>query len=180
MTPDGRPERDRVSFGAVTRFGDGIEPHDFRWIVAGRLAVCERPGGWGEAHRRIRRREELIWVSRTGIELVVVLCVDPGPLGDYDANGVAYVHRPARRVTDEYLRDVYSLMDAVDGPVLLHGDSVNDTVAGVVAGYLVRTGLVDETHIAAHIVERLTGRRLGPPGVTILEAAARLPEGASS
>ena len=35
----------------------GIEPRNFRWIMTDALAVCERPGGYGANHRRVRRHE---------------------------------------------------------------------------------------------------------------------------
>ena len=38
----------------------GIQPRNFTWIIKDRLAICERPGGYGVNHRRVRRQEEII------------------------------------------------------------------------------------------------------------------------
>ena len=38
----------------------GITPRNFTWVIKDRLAICERPGGYGENHRRVRRQEEII------------------------------------------------------------------------------------------------------------------------
>lgn len=158
----------------MTRFGDGIEPHRFRWIINGRLAVCERPGGCGEAHRRIRRREELVWIARHRFELVVVVDGNPGNLGDYDAHGIGYVHRPVRSGNAATaLPEVFDLIAATPGPVIVHGDHVGDTVAGVVAGFLVWVGAVPSPPDAAHVVERLLGRRIGPDGIELLRTAIK-------
>ena len=34
----------------------GITPRNFTWIMKDKLAVCERPGGYGDNHRRVRYR----------------------------------------------------------------------------------------------------------------------------
>ena len=48
------------------KWAQGIEPRNFRWVIKGSLAVCERPGGYGPNHRRVRRQEEIIWVREQG------------------------------------------------------------------------------------------------------------------
>ena len=40
----------------------GIQPRNFTWILKDKMAVCERPGGFGSSHRRVRRQEEIIWI----------------------------------------------------------------------------------------------------------------------
>ena len=37
----------------------GITPRNFTWFMKDKLAVCERPGGYGDNHRRVRRQEEI-------------------------------------------------------------------------------------------------------------------------
>ena len=49
----------------------GLEPRGFKWVIAGRLAVSERIGGYGFQHRRVRREEEIIWLSEQGINAVL-------------------------------------------------------------------------------------------------------------
>ncbi len=45
----------------------GLEPRDFRWVIAGKLAVSERIGGYGFQHRRVRRTEEISWLKGSGV-----------------------------------------------------------------------------------------------------------------
>ena len=40
----------------------GIQPRDLIWIIKDQLAICERPGGYGASHRKVRRQEEVIWL----------------------------------------------------------------------------------------------------------------------
>ena len=48
-----------------------MEPPTYAWIIPGRLAVSERPGGAGRSHRRARRQEELDWWISQGVRAVV-------------------------------------------------------------------------------------------------------------
>ncbi len=45
----------------------GITPRNFTWIMKDKLAICERPGGYGDNHRRVRRQEEIIWLRENGV-----------------------------------------------------------------------------------------------------------------
>ncbi|MCH8985187.1 MAG: hypothetical protein IIB04_01075 [Acidobacteria bacterium] len=49
----------------------GLEPRGFTWVIAGKLAVSERIGGYGIQHRRVRREEEIIWLVEAGITAVL-------------------------------------------------------------------------------------------------------------
>ena len=51
----------------------GIQPRNFTWILKDKMAVCERPGGFGSSHRRVRRQEEIIWIRENGFNYVVSL-----------------------------------------------------------------------------------------------------------
>ena len=37
------------------KWAQGIVPRNFTWVVKEQVAVCERPGGVGSNHRRVRR-----------------------------------------------------------------------------------------------------------------------------
>ncbi|MEZ5340801.1 MAG: hypothetical protein R2706_04955 [Acidimicrobiales bacterium] len=58
---------------AKGKWAQGIQPRHFRWIIAGKLAICERPGGYGGNHRRVRRQEEIIWIRENRFSFVVSL-----------------------------------------------------------------------------------------------------------
>ena len=47
----------------------GLEPRGFRWVIKDRLATSERIGGYGFQHRRVRREEEIIWLTEQGIKV---------------------------------------------------------------------------------------------------------------
>ena len=51
-----------------------LKPRGFRWIISARLAVSERLGGLGVAHRKVRRQQEVLWLQKeAGITDVVSL-----------------------------------------------------------------------------------------------------------
>ena len=79
------------------KWAQGIQPRNFAWILKDKLAVCERPGGYGANHRRVRRQEEIIWIREQGFTCVVTLIPSPHNLHNYDELGVA-VAPPARSV----------------------------------------------------------------------------------
>ena len=72
----------------------GITPRNLTWIIKDRIAICERPGGYGENHRRVRRQEEIIWIRENGFGCVISLIPAPHNLHNYDELGVPYRHRP--------------------------------------------------------------------------------------
>ena len=76
------------------KWAQGIQPRNFAWILKDKLAVCERPGGYGANHRRVRRQEEIIWIREQGFTCVVTLIPSPHNLHNYDELGVAWRHLP--------------------------------------------------------------------------------------
>ena len=60
------------------KWAQGIQPRNFAWILKDRLAVCERPGGYGANHRRVRRQEEIIWIREQGFTHVISLIAAAG------------------------------------------------------------------------------------------------------
>ena len=78
----------------------GITPRNFTWIMKDKLAVCERPGGYGDNHRRVRRQEEIIWLRENGFGCLISIIPAPHNLHNYDELGAAVppsaVHRGRR------------------------------------------------------------------------------------
>ena len=70
------------------KWAQGIQPRNFAWVIKDKLAVCERPGGYGANHRRVRRQEEIIWIREQGFTCVVSLIPSPHNLHNYDELGV--------------------------------------------------------------------------------------------
>ena len=161
------------------KWAEGIVPRHFAWIIKGGLAVCERPGGYGESHRRVRRKEEIIWIREQGFARVVSLLGSPHNLHAYDELGVAWEHIPLRLHEDPQpvLAELYpKLAGWIDKEekVLLHQEELSDRLLGVVAGYLLYAGLVPVPAQAISIVEQINSRQMGPPGRQLVAMARTL------
>jgi hypothetical protein len=165
---------------AKGKWAQGIEPRHFRWIIQDRLAVCERPGGFGANHRKVRRQEEIIWIREQGFDLVVSVSPAPNNLHNYDELGVAWRHWPLPASAEEvprYLVRTYTELRGILAErhrIVLHGDELSGLIAGLLAGYLVWSGMVPEPPRAITMMEHLTGRQLGADGRTLVAEAARL------
>ena len=75
----------------------GITPRNFTWFMKDKLAVCERPGGYGDNHRRVRRQEEIIWLRENGFGCVISIIPAPHNLHNYDELGPAVPAPPVHR-----------------------------------------------------------------------------------
>jgi hypothetical protein len=152
------------------RWAQGLEPRYFTWVITGRLAASERPGGFARNHRKVRRQEELLWLAGHGFTHVLSLLDSPHNLHAYEEAGLAYEHVPLGRHDElaERLRDVYTTLAGwLDNPserVLMHHEEFGDRLLGVVAGFLLYSGLVHEGPHAIVVLEKLTGRQLGSVG----------------
>ena len=72
----------------------GLEPRGFTWVIAGRLAVSERIGGYGFQHRRVRREEEISWLQNQGVNALLSLLDGNQNLASYEAAGITLGHQP--------------------------------------------------------------------------------------
>ena len=162
------------------KWAQGIRPRNFAWVITDHLAVCERPGGYGANHRRVRRQEEIIWIREQGFTCVISLIPSPHNLHNYDELGVAWRHRPLTAHDDshtwlgEFLPELRGMLTAGE-KVLIHQDELGDRVSGIIGGYLLWSGLVPSGPQAISVVERLVHRQLGPVGRGMVAAAADLP-----
>jgi hypothetical protein len=156
------------------RWAQGLEPRYFCWIIKDRLAASERPGGFARNHRKVRRQEELIWLAGHGFTHVVSLLDSPHNLHAYEESGIAYEHLPLGRHDElpERLDRIYGTIAGwLDDPserVLAHHEEFGERILGVMTGYLLYAGLVQEGPHAIVIMERLTGRQLGSIGREIV------------
>ncbi|MDP9452999.1 MAG: hypothetical protein M3P97_06335 [Actinomycetota bacterium] len=160
------------------KWAQGLAPRHFAWVIRDRLAVCERIGGHGASHRRVRRAEEIVWVKAQGFTCVVSTMASPHNLHAYDEAGLPVRHLPLAH--DDVAPGLESLLtelrhSLVPGArLLLHDDDVGDRVQGLLAGYLVHAGLVPEPTRAVAVLERLLQRPMGPPGRELVALAQRL------
>jgi hypothetical protein len=152
----------------------GLEPRGFRWVIAGRLAVSERIGGSGFQHRRVRREEEIAWLMEQGINTVLTLLPAGQNSAAYDEAEFRVISFPVEGPPSECdnIDGVFAAMDEALGvkgaSVLLHRDTIDETISGLLAGYLVHSGLVNDPIVATSVIQEILGRPLGPEGRSLI------------
>ncbi len=154
----------------------GLEPRAFTWVIKGRLGVCERIGGHGIQHRRVRREEEIVWLRNVAkINTVVTLLAGGQNVANYQEAGFTVFHEPlVGEYEQEDVARVFRTLDAAladrESVVLVHRDLVDDTIAGLLAGYLVHSKLVTDPILAVAVIQEILGRPLGPEGRSLVPA----------
>lgn len=163
------------------KWAAGIKPRFFTWVIKDKLAVCERPGGYARNHRKVRRREEILWIKTQGFSRVVSLLPSPHNLHAYQEESLAYSHLPFAANDDPsaILPDLFEQLRAwlrEDERVVVHQEEISDRLMGVVAGYLNWSGLIPNGAQAIAIVERLFGRQMGPQGRELVAMVPGFPK----
>lgn len=146
----------------------GLKPREFVWVIAGRLAVCERIGGYGFQHRRVRREEEIIWLrNEAHVNTIVSLLPSNQNVYAYREAGFKVIHRPFSPEDEE--GDLTPFFASLDGAladrtsiVLVHRDFIDEGIGGLLAGYLVHAGYIEDPIIASAVIQEILGRPLGP------------------
>lgn len=161
------------------KWAQGIVPRNFHWVIQDRLAVCERPGGYGANHRKVRRQEEIIWLREQGFTSVISLVPSVHNLHNYDEMGVPWRHRPLTNSDDQeaFLNRFFPelrqlLLDG--GKVVVHQDELSDRVCGLMAAYILWNSLVPGPPQAISIIERLLHRQLGPRARALVTVVPKL------
>ena len=52
--------------------------------------------------------------------------------------------------------------------VLVHRESIDDTLGGLIGGYLVKSGLLNDPILALAVIQQILGRALGPEGRALI------------
>jgi len=163
------------------KWAAGIRPRNFYWIMKDRLAICERPGGRGESHRRVRRTEEISWIRQQGFNRIVSLIPSSHNLHNYSEQNIAWSHWPIVD-NEDFTGRLGPLFEALESllargeKVLVHRRGLTDEVCGFMAGYLLWTGMVPVQSQAVVVMEKMTERPIGSVGRRIVSAAAALPK----
>lgn len=157
----------------------GIEPRNFAWIIKDRLAVSERPGGYARNHRKVRRHEEILWLRNQEFNRIVSLLPSPHNLHAYDELGMIWTHIPFGQASEPaaVLAELYGGLQEWLGAgerILVHQEELGDRIMGVVGGYLLASGLIEEGSQAITVVEQILHRQMGPPGRELVRLAAEL------
>lgn len=157
------------------KWAEGIEPRHFHWVVTDSLAICERPGGYGSQHRRVRRMEEIIWIRQHEFDWVISLIDAPHNLHNYDEQNVPYRHWPVSAADPAGLQMAYAELQTMleaGAKILVHHEDLGHQLCGFMAGYLVWSGLIDAAPRAITVIEQITQRQLGPAGRELVNVAA--------
>lgn len=170
------PIAGRMESVAKGKWAQGIVPRNFRWVIKDQVAVSERPGGYGENHRKVRREEEIIWLAQQGFTCVVSLIPSSHNLHNYEQHGLPWLHRPypPEEELAPYLAELYTQvkdLTRAGGRVLLHREELGDSVSGIVAGYLLWDQLVPSGPKTISVTERIFERQLGPQAREIVSTA---------
>jgi len=148
----------------------GLKPRGYTWVISERLAVSDRVGGSGFQHRRVRREEEITWLTEeAGINTIVSLLAGNQNLAAYRQAGIATYSVPvASPVEEEDMIRFHKTLDQAlargHAKVLVHREVVDDAVGGLVGGYLVSSGMVEDPILALAVIQQILGRPLGPEG----------------
>jgi len=156
----------------------GLKPRGFTWVITDRLAVSERVGGSGFQHRRVRREEEITWlVEEAGINAVVSMLPSNQNLLAYREAGIATYSVPigpdlTAKDIDDFFKTLSKATAHSRAKVLVHREAIDDTVGGLLGGFLVVSGLVKDPILALAVIQQILGRALGPEGRSLIPASA--------
>lgn len=159
-----------VTWLSMAKIMTGLKPRGFTWVIADRLAVSERIGGIGFQHRRVRREEEISWLrEEAGITVVVTLLPSNQNVSSYGEAGLATISAPVSGpINRSHRREVFAALDdaleRADAKVLVHRETIDDGLAGLLGGYLVHSALVSDPVLAVAVIQEILGRALGPDG----------------
>lgn len=146
-------------------------------MISERLAVSDRVGGSGFQHRRVRREEEITWlVEEAEINTIVSMLPGNQNLAAYRQAGIATYSVPMSGPVDR--RDVGRFFTTLDqalarhhAKVLIHRETIDDTMGGLLGGYLVNSGMVNDPILALALIQQILGRALGPEGRSLIPEA---------
>lgn len=138
-------------------------------MIKDRLAVSERIGGHGFQHRRVRREEEIIWLKDHGVNAVMSLLGSNQNSFAYTGAGLSFAsYEIPEELEPGDVDAVYKVLaDALapdDAVVLVHRDTIDDMLGGLLAGYLIYCGMLDDPIVATDVIQRILGRAIGPEG----------------
>lgn len=152
----------------------GLKPRGFVWIIQDRLAVSDRIGGSGFQHRRVRREEEINWIVREAkiTSIINLLAGHPNQQSYQDAGLATYScpieGSPNRDQVSGVQKLIGEALSAPGARTLVHRETVDDVVAGLMGGYLMSSGLLSDPIVAAAVIQEIVGRPLGPTGRSLV------------
>lgn len=152
----------------------GLKPRGFTWVINDRLAVSDRVGGSGFQHRRVRREEEITWlVEEAGINTIISMLPSNQNLAAYRQAGIATYSVPVAgsleaKDVDRFFATLDSALGRSHARVLIHRETVDDSLGGLLGGFLVKSGMVADPILALAVIQQILGRPLGPEGRSLI------------
>tara|TARA_B100000586_G_C19955447_1_gene361434 strand:- start:451 stop:708 length:258 start_codon:yes stop_codon:yes gene_type:complete len=75
-------------------------------------------------------------------------------------------------IQDNGLKTIFSaIKEALDDPeirLLVHKEYLDEQIPGILAGYLIYSGLLDDSVLARTIMEEILGRPLSPQAIALI------------
>jgi hypothetical protein len=103
-----------------------------------------------------------------GINTVLSLLPGNQNQAAYEAAGFRYFnHAVEEDLERDEAEKIYVHMDEALAPgasLLIHRDTIDDSVVGLLGGYLVHAGLIHDPIVATSVIQEIAGRPLGPEG----------------
>jgi hypothetical protein len=95
----------------------------------------------------------------------------------YREAGIATFSVPVRpdltsKEVDDFFRTLSKATRRGSARVLVHREVIDDTVGGLLGGFLVVSGLVTDPILALAVIQQILGRALGPEGRSLIPASA--------
>ena len=123
--------------------------------------------------RKIRREEEIQWLKGQGINSIFSLLDSDFNLTSYQEVGFRTYHFPINEeIQDNALDTIFSaIKEALDDPeirLLIHNEYLDEQIPGILAGYLIYSGLLDDSVLARTIMEEFLGKPLSPQAIALI------------
>lgn len=131
--------------------------------------MAERIGGYGFQHRKVRREEEIVWLQDHGVNTIVSLLGGNQNAMAYELAGLRFFGIDVDPdIEPEEAIPVFEMIGealaADDAVVLVHRDTIDDMLGGLLAGYLIHSGRLEDPIVATDVIQRILGRAIGPEG----------------
>ena len=146
----------------MIRWGDGLEPRQLVWVVPGKLAACECPGGYGDTRREVRLKEELIWIRKHNFDAVIPLMDDPQLAAAYKNTQIACFELdikglPSPKALHEVFGELGKRLDNGQR-ILIHRYNLDETITAFMGSFLLWYGMVGSAISAEQTIKRMFDR----------------------
>lgn len=120
------------------------------WVIAGSLAVADRPGANARSGAVVKRANDLAWWIEQGVTSMITTTPRPTHITEYSRYGFNVRWYPLgdtvpeRSTLDTIADEVASLLATHPGAVMLHGRGWDETLASIFALLRLRYGYANQ------------------------------------